>query len=407
MSANGEKNGLFQSEEVNEVNTQVPQISLLRGEDKIETDKFLPGDLLTLEISNLGDWKSTVVLLTDVKNENRYKARRRGRVVVFGTKLQKTKRFGRWVFHIEAPLETGETVFIEKAFEVCKTLPPVPVAHISTKMEGRGDILTEVPGIGPTYFKRLKNEGIVFYLDLLESDIETVKKVSKAPIAKVRSWFTFVAENSGKEVPIFEQVDEKKDAQLKLTELKGIGAKTAERLHSMGISTIEDLANANIDAMVSTFGEGRARNYINAARTTLKLDPVEIKSKKPLEKSELLQIKGIGPAYKSRLEQEGIGTRDQLLQLSPTNLARILNCTEAKARTILNNAGNVKMDVEEDNPINVLTKIPGIGPTYAKRLIEHGITTYEKIAATDEEILKKVTKANLSKVKAWKNFVEG
>lgn len=40
-----------------------------------------------------------------------------------------------------------------------------------------------------------------------------------------------------------------------------------------------------------------------------------------------------------------------------------------------------------------LTEIKGIGPTFAKRLTEAGITTYKDIAATSPERLREVTKA--------------
>ncbi len=384
-----------------------PRISLLRGDEKIETDKFLPGDLLTLEIANVGEWKSTVVLMKDALQENRYKARRRGKIVVFGTKLQKTKRFGKWTFHIEAPLPNGEIAYLEKGFHVVEKLPKEK-AVVETAIQEKGELLTEVPGIGPTYFKRLKNENIVFFADLLHSDPEKVKEITKASIGKVRDWFLFVSNSLGVDYSFTEKQKEEGKTPT-LTNLTGIGAKTAEKLNGLGISSISDLANAPLEKLLNSFGRTKSIKFINSARDFMGMERLEIKGIDKIEKpmSSLTMVKGIGPTYQKRLEDQGIGSIEDLIKKSPEQLANVLKCSLKKAVQILDYASSLSQGKfqKEDQPLDRLTKVPGIGPTYAKRLIEKGITTYEEILKADEVLLKDITKASLKKIKEWKDYL--
>lgn len=50
-------------------------------------------------------------------------------------------------------------------------------------------------------------------------------------------------------------------------------------------------------------------------------------------------------------------------------------------------------DTEDDDLPDDLTKINGIGPTFAKRLQEAGITTYQSLANLSEEQIKEITHA--------------
>ncbi len=388
------------------------KISLLRGEEKVETDIFLPGDFLTLEIANLGDWKSTVVLLKDPMNENRYKARRRGTIVLFGTKLQKTKRFGQWIFHIEAPLPNGETAFLEKSFQVVETLPESLQPIIEPTLEERGEILTEVPGIGPTYFKRLKNEGIIFFTDFVQYDLNRIKEISKAPISKVKSWFLYISKSLGMEEKITsDEVSSVQKEKSFLTDLPGIGKKTADKLNALNVHSIDELAHASMDELVEAFGK-KAINFINSAREMLGLEKIQppISQSSQTKEHSLADIKGIGPTYLKRLEDNGIHSVDELLKCNPEKLGEILKCNIKKASTILQNASSQPERTQlssEDDPMEQLTKVPGIGPTYAKRLIERGISTYASILESDEIILKDITKASLKKIRQWKEYLSG
>jgi predicted flap endonuclease-1-like 5' DNA nuclease len=52
----------------------------------------------------------------------------------------------------------------------------------------------------------------------------------------------------------------------------------------------------------------------------------------------------------------------------------------------------------EPSPEDDLELIEGVGPIYAKRFREMGITTYEQVAAASYSVLEKVTRGNLERV---------
>ncbi|MEL6122264.1 MAG: DUF4332 domain-containing protein [Bacteroidota bacterium] len=95
--------------------------------------------------------------------------------------------------------------------------------------------------------KRFKN--------LLNIDANTTKKVKKAARKTVKKVKADVADAAG---TIQESV-KKSSTKVDLTLINGIGPKMQELLNNAGISSIEDLANANVDHLKTVLSEADAR----------------------------------------------------------------------------------------------------------------------------------------------------
>ncbi len=391
-------------------------IELFRGEEK--TELFQPKDLLKLQINGVADWKSTVVLLVDAKGENRYKARRRGKSVIFETKLQNTKRYGIWRFHIEAPMDDGTIAFIEKEFEIREKVPepsikiPIQITEDEkTPLKETGILLLEVPGIGQTYFKRLKEHGILFFHQLADMNLKEVKNITHASLKKVQGWLEYVLNYLGLEIqepPAVIEKQEKEEVSIEIQPvhvITGIGPKTEQILNELGIMTVSDLAKAGVDQLQTKFSHQKSYRFINSARKLLGLNEIEPRIKEEESKFDLEKISGIGPTYKRRLLSVQIDTIEKLLNLSFEELSGILKVPTRKAKLILENAKAMSKGVEFTKEIgDELLKVPGIGPTYLQRLKASGIETIRQLREVDEEKLKEITKAPLKKVKGWISF---
>lgn len=97
----------------------------------------------------------------------------------------------------------------------------------------------------------------------------------------------------------------------KITEIEGIGAKYAEKLAALGISTLEELLNAGATPK---------------GRKTL-ADGTGMSSKlilKWVNRADLFRIKGIGEEYGDLLEVAGVDTVPELAQRNAANLYQAL-----------------------------------------------------------------------------------
>ncbi|MEL6390222.1 MAG: DUF4332 domain-containing protein [Bacteroidota bacterium] len=93
------------------------------------------------------------------------------------------------------------------------------------------------------------------FKNLLNIDANTTKKVKKAARKTVKKVKTDVADAAS---TIQESV-KKSSTQVDLTLINGIGPKMQELLNNAGISSIEDLANANVDHLKTVLSEADAR----------------------------------------------------------------------------------------------------------------------------------------------------
>jgi predicted flap endonuclease-1-like 5' DNA nuclease len=115
----------------------------------------------------------------------------------------------------------------------------------------------------------------------------------------------------------------------------------------------------------------------------------------PRHQDDLTLIKGIGPRYAAVLAAGGIHSYDDLAAATPAQLRDIIKPSVmqqinfdswiSQAAAYAQTRG---VQVGDD-----LTRLEGIGPTYAAKLRERGITTFVDLAATDETTLAQIIDA--------------
>lgn len=81
--------------------------------------------------------------------------------------------------------------------------------------------------------------------------------------------------------------------------------------------------------------------------------------------------------------------RERKAQSSAPEMVKTSSAAESSGAQTPAPSGNGSADVEADD----LTKITGIGPTYAKRLVDAGITTFNSLSQRSPAELREVTKA--------------
>jgi len=109
--------------------------------------------------------------------------------------------------------------------------------------------ITEIKGIGPKYANKLKRAGIKTVYDLREMSAKKVAKITGIGEQMLVKW---------------------KDEAMKmhlLTDIKGIGDASRKKLEKIGISTIEELANANKKiASKAGISEKRFKEWVKEAK---------------------------------------------------------------------------------------------------------------------------------------------
>ncbi len=119
---------------------------------------------------------------------------------------------------------------------------------------------------------------------------------------------------------------------------------------------------------------------------------------------DLTRVRGIGPKFAAALNAAGITTFDHLAAATPDQLRDAINPSpmqrldfagwSAHAAELAGSRGVAESDD--------LTKLEGIGPVYAAKLRENGISTYAELAAADEETLGRIIDAP-----AWRRINYG
>ena len=112
-----------------------------------------------------------------------------------------------------------------------------------------------------------------------------------------------------------------------------------------------------------------------------------------LATDDLTQIRGIGPAFAARLSSAGIRRYADLAAADPQELAKAADVREwqkvdtndwvAQAKTLAGRPRQIQIGDD-------LTRLEGIGPTYATRLRAAGITTFAQLADADQGTLAEI-----------------
>lgn len=167
-----------------------------------------------------------------------------------------------------------------------------------------------------------------------------------------------------------------------LSSLGEIDSDLAERFQLAGIDSVDTLAEADPDALAVTTGLEREEAEAWVALAAAGNRPAT-------QSDDLTRVRGIGPKFAALLAAAGITTYDDLAEASPDQLRDAINPSpmqqinfgswSAQAVALANTRGS---RVGDD-----LTTLEGIGPVYASKLRERGITTFADLAAADEATL--------------------
>ncbi|MEI6431811.1 MAG: DUF4332 domain-containing protein, partial [bacterium] len=178
--------------------------------------------------------------------------------------------------------------------------------------------IIEVEGIGPEFASLLESIGINSVEELLEKGGHTAERESLAektgiPYEKILEWVN----------------------RADLFRIKGVGSEYSDLLEASGVDTVPELAQrnaANLTARLTQVNaekelvrqlpsENEVANWIVQAAELPRM--VWYESRKDsntdsksvtLYSTDLLEIEGIGPEYKARLQAVGIGSVEELLE---------------------------------------------------------------------------------------------
>lgn len=182
-----------------------------------------------------------------------------------------------------------------------------------------------------------------------------------------------------------------------LSSLDDIDSDLAERFHLAGIDSVDALAEADPDALAVTAGLEREEAEAWIDRAAVELKPAT-------QSDDLTRVHGIGPKFAALLAAAGITTYDDLAEASPNQLRDIIkpgpmqqiNFGSWSAQAVA--LANTRASRAGDD----LTTLEGIGPVYASKLREGGITTFADLAAADESTLAEIIAAP-----AWRRINYG
>lgn len=177
-----------------------------------------------------------------------------------------------------------------------------------------------------------------------------------------------------------------------LTQVKGIGPTFANRLQARGIDTIEKLVALDEAKLAAFLGvNGRADAILTEAHKIL--NPPRAAIPKILQK-----VKGVGPTYAAKLYQAGVETIEEIADLNPHDLKRVLGARSSKrTNAILQEATRMVANCQHRGEKHPLERITGIGPAFARRLCRAGIDTIEELSGLDAHILAEILPINLEK----------
>ncbi|MFX0085928.1 MAG: helix-hairpin-helix domain-containing protein, partial [Candidatus Hodarchaeota archaeon] len=199
-------------------------------------------------------------------------------------------------------LQDAEIMLIQEAEKKTVIYPGEELAEITT------DDLLSIHGIGQTSVDRLAKIGIRSKSDLLDyKDLETLRKTLRMSQTRLEKTLASIGRII---VPAKVTVTKPIDPLIQsVTNVKGIGIKTAEKLSMNGIITIQDLINSDYSKLRGIPKTSYLRWKKNAA--TQIGQPLDEKLpivQKKVKLSELSSIQGIGVKTAEKLNRAGIST---------------------------------------------------------------------------------------------------
>ncbi len=246
---------------------------------------------------------------------------------------------------------------------------------IKRRRQGEPIIPEEVTQSVKTRTRQAKAKGVEIedkIEELAEPMVEPVKKVAKKAKAK------------------FEEAEDKVEelAEPVMEKVKEVAEKVEDKFDA-----IEDKIEEAAEPVVKPVKKAASRSK---AKIEAIGDELEAKAEPVIERGEAV-VTEAGAKAEARLEEVKVGVEKaaEPVKETATRAAKKAEAVPAiefvKARTGKNGAqaGPPRIDVAPDD----LTEIKGIGPTFAKRLAEAGVTTFADIANASPEYLREVTHA--------------
>ncbi|MDW8098166.1 MAG: DUF4332 domain-containing protein [Anaerolineae bacterium] len=205
-----------------------------------------------------------------------------------------------------------------------------------------------------------------------------------------------------------EELVREKDAEL---------VKAQERVHQLE-ARLEELEEAQVAEAPTSFESAIPGDYVvEPTGVTIAVEESPIRSSPLIEQGDdLASLPGIGPAYARLLKEAGVFTYEDLARLDEQDLRTLLGVRpswegidltaclkEARRRAGFpeektNHEEAVKNEARLQTAWDDLTRVKGIGRTYAERLRAAGIHTLADLAALNEEELKQIIRPA-----AWQN----
>ncbi|MFX0182621.1 MAG: helix-hairpin-helix domain-containing protein [Candidatus Hodarchaeota archaeon] len=186
--------------------------------------------------------------------------------------------------------------------------PSVSPDRIVTVGPPLGVDLLELPGIGIKSVEKLAKLGIKSRSDLIDyEDVETLRKTLRMSQTRLTKLFSSI----GRTIPILEKIELKPKDPFKqpVISIKGIGAKTADKLKLRGILTVKDLLDSSFSSLKTVTGE---KTYLkwkqNAEIFTGQKSELVTSPFEPTITSidDLIRIPGIGPRSVAKLANLGV-----------------------------------------------------------------------------------------------------
>lgn len=179
-----------------------------------------------------------------------------------------------------------------------------------------------------------------------------------------------------------------------------------ERFHLAGIDSIDALAAADPITLSVATGLERDETESWIDRAAAALPSIEATAAAPAAapRDDLTRVHGIGPKYAAVLAEAGILSFDDLAQTTPDQLRDIIKPSAMQQINFDSWAGQAVAlaHTRRSRAGDDLTQLEGIGPVYAAKLRERGITTFADLAATDEATLSEIVGAP-----AWRRIQYG
>lgn len=285
-------------------------------------------------------------------------------------------------------------------------------AAIAGKEEKRPDDLTQIKGIGRKLESKLNAAGIVSYVDVATSSPEALEEAVEAEAWQrydYEAWIVQAAQLAEQPLPALEGDD--------LTLIEGIGPKYSALLRENGITTYEELANADEVRLANIvqapgwrnvrYADWKEQARLAALGDDEGLHALQDRLNKR-EANKLTRIYGLGEKTEAALVADGIDTYDKLAATTPEHLAAIATAAGLRAADLdgwieearLRAAGK-RVQRQRRIPAGAvlvacpqdLSAVDGIGRVYEQKLYSYGIGTYWELSQMPNEELATVLEA--------------